>query len=375
MWTAVCLHHRIPCSTCPQNVRHPPATEWQPPPPAQPSLRERSQEIRPPPAVPSGDVRDGDWPLPPPPVALPDEASEPPPVHAVQPPGLVEELIERLGKLEARLTPAPSPPLYDEPESVNETGPVTRNPPPRLSVQANSFVPRQSLSYLGPLLIVQERTYRGPKPSIPKFVRDDQSEFARLRIALENILPADATERFKYQVLCDHLKFEEAILIADSYSNSLYPYSDTMASLIKHYSQSHQLSLRRIAELMDEPSIRPGDVAGFRKFALRVRALVGMLEQLGEEGHIELQCGSHVMRLTRKLPQDLRATFRRYLYPRQNRAPSLMDFATWLEHELVIQEGKDKLDAIERKGEDSKNRKGKEKKAGSKPTMVLHGAA
>lgn len=145
---------------------------------------------------------------------------------------------------------------------------------------------------------VKEKTYRGPSPSIPEFTKGDPRQFARLRLALGNILPFDATERFKYQVLCDHLKFEEALLIADSYSNSPHPYSDTMASLTKHYGQPHQLSLQRITKLMDEPSICPGDTTGFRRFALRVRALVSMLEQLGEDGHIELQCGSHVARLT-----------------------------------------------------------------------------
>lgn len=140
-------------------------------------------------------------------------------------------------------------------------------------------------------------------------------------------------------MLCDHLKFEEALLIADSYSNSPRPYSDTIASLTKHYGHPHQLSLQRIAELMDEPNNRPSDTMGFRRFALRVHTLVGMLEQLGEDGHIELQCGSHVPRLTQKLPQDLRAAFRWYRYPQKDRIPSLRDFAEWLEYELVIQEG------------------------------------
>lgn len=38
-------------------------------------------------------------------------------------------------------------------------------------------------------------------------------------------------QRFKYQILLDHLKFEDALLIADSYTNSKRPYLDTMASL------------------------------------------------------------------------------------------------------------------------------------------------
>jgi len=151
--------------------------------------------------------------------------------------------------------------------------------------------PPQRITSSVPLPNSNERTYRGPAPSIPKFTRGDPREFSRLKLALDNILPADATEMFKYQVLCDHLKFEEALLIADSYSNSLFPYSDTMVSLTKHYGQPHQLSLQRIAELMEEPAIRADDTVAFRRFALRVRALVGMLEQLGEDGHIELKQG------------------------------------------------------------------------------------
>lgn len=56
-------------------------------------------------------------------------------------------------------------------------------------------------------------------------------EYAPLKIALENLLPADSTELFRYQVLIDHLKLEEACLIADSYLNLPTPYSDTMSAL------------------------------------------------------------------------------------------------------------------------------------------------
>lgn len=77
----------------------------------------------------------------------------------------------------------------------------------------------------------QEKVYWGPKPTIPDFTKGDPQEFARLKISLDNILPEDATERFKYQILLDHLKFEDALLTADSYTNSKRPYSDTMASV------------------------------------------------------------------------------------------------------------------------------------------------
>lgn len=83
-----------------------------------------------------------------------------------------------------------------------------------------------------------------------------------------------------------------------------------MASLIQNYGQPHQLALCRIAELIDGPVIRNDDSPGLHKFALRVHALVGMLEQLGDKGHVEFYCGSHVARLANKLPYDFRANFR-----------------------------------------------------------------
>lgn len=115
---------------------------------------------------------------------------------------------------------------------------------------------------------------------------------------------------FKYQILVDHLKYEEALLIAYSYTNSPQPYTETMASLTEHYGQPHQLALRKIAELMDAANITRGDMCGLKLFALKVRALVGMLDQLGDNGQTELHCRSHVTQLLCKLPQDMRAEFR-----------------------------------------------------------------
>lgn len=183
-----------------------------------------------------------------------------------------------------------------------------------------------------------EPSYRGPIPTIPHFCSEDPREFARLKIALENLLPAESTERFKYQILVDHLKQENALLIADSYVNSRYPYTNTMRSLTALYGQPHQLALQRIAELMDGPKIKSGDIKSFRLFALKVRALVGMLDQLGAKGWTELKCGSHVVRLLAKLPHDLKANFRRFVNPIQIPVPTLLELSDWLEYELRIQE-------------------------------------
>lgn len=184
----------------------------------------------------------------------------------------------------------------------------------------------------------QEKMYRGPAPTIPFLTAPDPREFSRLRIALENILPEDATEQFKYQILTDHLKLEEALLVADSYSNSRFPFTNTMRALNKMYGQPHHLALQRIAELMDGPNICSGDVKAFRMFGLQVRSLVSMLEQLGQKGNVELECGSHVSRLMSKLPHDLRSSFKRYTHPLRVSIPTLLDFADWLEYELQVQE-------------------------------------
>ena len=168
-------------------------------------------------------------------------------------------------------------------------------------------------------------------------MHEDSCEFARLKLALDNILPLDAPEHFKFQILTDHLRCEEALLIADSYSNSSFPFSDTMRALIEMYGQPQHLALKRITKLMDGPSIRGGDIRAFKSFALQVRAPVGMLHQLGEQDRAELRCSSHVSGLLAKLPYDLRANFQRFVNPIRTPIPPLLDLAEWLEYEVHVQ--------------------------------------
>src|SRR4029434_1887408 len=134
------------------------------------------------------------------------------------------------------------------------------------------------------------------------------------------------------------LKLEDALLIADSYCNSRYPYTNTMASLTELYGQPHRLALQRINTVLAESPVKSGDSRGFRLFALKVRALVGMLDQLGREGRTELECGSHVSRLLSKLPHDMRTQCKRYVDPIRTPVPTLLDFAEWLEKEVRVQQ-------------------------------------
>ena len=209
-----------------------------------------------------------------------------------------------------------------------------------------------------------EQNYRGPRPSIPKFSHRDPGEFARLKMALDNLLPADGSELFKYQILVDHLQLEDAKLMADSYLNSPTPYSDTMAALNGRFGQPHQIALSRIASAMDSPDIRRGDTVAFDRFALQIRSLVGMLQTLGPEGEAELNCGSHVARLLSKLPQGKKADFRRAMFQKPGAIHTLLDFSLWLQYESWCQDVGGQVEFKTKK-------EGPQKK---RATTILHGA-
>ncbi|RXN25184.1 guanine nucleotide-binding subunit alpha-12 isoform X2 [Labeo rohita] len=246
-----------------------------------------------------------------------------PDAFGLPPPPTPKELRELLTPvarpLPANCTSVPVSPRFS---SV----PATSNPPgcaPKAEPGLRPVAP-----YAG-----SEYVYRGPAPTIPKFSRPDPGEFARLRIALKNLLPPDGTELFKYQILVDHLKFEEARMIADAYLNSPTPFTDTMAALHDKFGQPHQLALRKIAGVLESPDIKRGDISAFQKFALQVQSLVGLLRTLGRDGELELSCGSHVARLLNKLPSAQRAEFRRHMFRQPGTTPNLIDFSNWLRYE------------------------------------------
>ncbi|KAG1971415.1 hypothetical protein F2P79_002534 [Pimephales promelas] len=216
-----------------------------------------------------------------------------------------------------------------------------------------------------------EQVYRGPQPTIPKFIHPDPSEFARLRMALENLLPSNATELFRYQILVDHLKLEEAKLIADAYLNSPTPYSDTMSALHDKFGQPHQLALKKIASVLETPEVKRGDTVAFQKFSLQIQSLVGLLQTLGPEGEIELNCGSHVARLLSKLPPEQRADFRRHQFKQLGATHTLHDLAEWLRYESWCQ-GFDSQ-ATGRSMKERQNVKA-DGRPGRQTVTVLHGA-
>ncbi|KAK7944873.1 hypothetical protein WMY93_000601 [Mugilogobius chulae] len=219
-----------------------------------------------------------------------------------------------------------------------------------------------------------ERTYKGPVPSIPNFTRRDPGEFARLKIALNNLLPEDSTELFKFQILMDHLKLEDARLIADAYLNSPTPYTDTIAALTEKFGQPHQLALQKIAKVMDSPDIKRGDSEGFERFALQIRALVGMLQTLGTEGKIELRCGSHVSRLLSKLPTEMRSEFRRHMCRRSNAVYDLIEFSEWLQVEAWCQTSDGQKGAYGHKDKALPKQDYRRETKPARSATILHGA-
>lgn len=77
------------------------------------------------------------------------------------------------------------------------------------------------------------------------FIHKDPTEFSRLKLALANLLPPDATKLFKYQILVDHVKLEEACLTG--FINSPRPYTDTTAALAEKFGQPHHVALKSLA--------------------------------------------------------------------------------------------------------------------------------
>ncbi|XP_073719332.1 uncharacterized protein [Misgurnus anguillicaudatus] len=192
----------------------------------------------------------------------------------------------------------------------------------------------QSSSALGP-----PRVSAVERPSFPYFKTDDPQEFAMLNMALRNLLPAEETEQYKYHILLDHLKLDAARHLALAYAHDPQPYTTALKALQRKYGQPQHLVLREIAFIQSLPAIHSGDSTGFSQFALRVQALVGMLQSWGQnEGANELACASHVHQLLSKLPANHVSNFARHARAVRPDVPyNLVDFAKWLEEEAECQ--------------------------------------
>ena len=145
-----------------------------------------------------------------------------------------------------------------------------------------------------------------PVPSLPDLVSDSEREFAELKMALDSLLGphAELSEHYKYHVLLEHLKLDEAQLIARACRHYTQPYTQAMLALQRQYGQPHQLAQSELAALLNTPPLEMGDSKAFQRFALNVELLVGMLMSLEGAQGTELNCLGHVDRLLGRLPDE-----------------------------------------------------------------------
>lgn len=183
-------------------------------------------------------------------------------------------------------------------------------------------------------------TYHRLTTRIPPLTSPDPRQFTRMQIALENVLPEDATERFKFQILTNHLKCEEALLVVNLFTSSSQPYTEAMKMLTNMYGQPDRTVIRQIRALVNGPDIQAGDKHAFLIFVHRVRSMVEMLKQQGSRGPDELNSCSQASLLLNKLPENLQNSFNRFTEQRKITLPTLLHLAEWLNNEIRVQQCK-----------------------------------
>jgi len=180
--------------------------------------------------------------------------------------------------------------------------------------------------------------YKLEGPSFPNLTREDEMQYRMLRMALSNLLDPNETEHFKYHVLLDHLKVDQAKRLALAFSYASDPYTKAIKALDERYGQPMQLALKELRNIMDLPPIRVGDGHALDNFSLRVQALVGLLNTMEDQGQAELLCGSHVDRLLEKLPAEHSSRFKRHVYRNQGTMKyDLHIFSSWVQTEAQCQ--------------------------------------
>lgn len=135
-----------------------------------------------------------------------------------------------------------------------------------------------------------------PKLTLPPFESGKESDFALLKMGLDNSMNNHPylSEHYKYQVLLSQLKLPSALQLAKSYMYDPTPYTTALGALQDKYGQPRQLVQSELSAILNSPAIKSGDAKGFDSLALSVQSLVGMLQTLEGPIGYELRCGSHV---------------------------------------------------------------------------------
>ncbi|KAK7918811.1 hypothetical protein WMY93_010095 [Mugilogobius chulae] len=130
-------------------------------------------------------------------------------------------------------------------------------------------------------------SYGIPKPALPIFESGRESDFALLKMALDNLMNSHPhlSEHYKYQVLLSQLKLPSALQLAKSYMYDSRPYTAALGALQDKYGQPRQLVQSELGAILNSPAIKSGDAEAFDTFALSVQSLVGMLPH--RDGFVE----------------------------------------------------------------------------------------
>lgn len=80
-------------------------------------------------------------------------------------------------------------------------------------------------------------------PTLPRFTSGKESDFALLKMSLDNLLNTHAhlTKQFKYQVLLDHLKLPSGYKLPKAFMHDPRPYTSALQALQDKYGQPRQL--------------------------------------------------------------------------------------------------------------------------------------
>lgn len=126
--------------------------------------------------------------------------------------------------------------------------PITSHPPLVLQptslsyVQPPPFMHNSHPAHMGTELLFAS-AYGIPQPKLPVFESGNESDFALLKLALDNLLTNHnhLSEQYKYHVLLSHLKLPSAQQLAKAYMYHPRPYSAALQAFQDKYGQPRQL--------------------------------------------------------------------------------------------------------------------------------------
>lgn len=120
-----------------------------------------------------------------------------------------------------------------------------------------------------------------PKSKIRFFESGKESDFASLKMALDNLLNCHLhlNEQYSYQVLLGHLKLQSVLQLAKACMHNPRPYTAAMQALQDTYGQPRQLVRSELGAILNTPALKFGDSEACDAFAFSNQSLVYCMMQ------------------------------------------------------------------------------------------------